>query len=351
MRRIRQLLSATVFLLLIGLIIGAQVLAGDDYQTKELLMTALLAPTQYSYQGTIVSVVWSGQHSCSSVIQNYHQAPSYNRWEFVDTCGEPQSIIIDNAQERWEISPTESKVRVAPSIERCDLAEAHAELIRLYQNYTVSQVGTGQIVGRQTKVLDLSPKFQGNPRQVLWIDTSTGLVLRWEKYKPDGNLSQLGYFSSFELVDKLEPTLFQYTPKYGEVVERRDGSSLPQEVVDLQKQLGEVIRYPGTLPPGYQFSRARVLSRYQPNDTVHLQFTDGLNSISVFETFRPFSGVIQWETLLDRAARMTMEDTQVFLVATPEGYVLSWNKGYVAYSVVGDVPIQELKILVHSLRE
>lgn len=336
--------------LLLTLVVGAVQAQPRVLEGVEFLELVAKAPTIYSYQGEMISVTWNGDQATSQKVRYYHAVPDDNRWEFLDEKDRVELVVIDDSQRRWEVSPDQSSVRITDSLQCCDLAQVQSELVRLYQNYEVFIVGSGLVAGQEAILLNLVPRYSGNPRLVLWIDAETGVVLRWEKYNSAGDMTQMGMFTKYEVVGELDEGLFKYKPSTAEKVIIEDSPAIPEEVVYIQKQLGEVVRYPTGLPPGYHFSQGRVLSRYRPADTVQLQFTDGLNCISVFETFHPVPHFFTGETGL-AATKILMDDTQVYLVQTVEGFVLNWSKGHVTYSIVGDVPVEQIRQIAHSLRE
>ncbi|MBO8126095.1 MAG: hypothetical protein H0Z38_02545 [Firmicutes bacterium] len=335
----------TFTLALLVLTAGLHALAGEKYD--RLLEMAILAPKRFSYSGTMVNVTWSGQDAASTKLRFYHAAPGQSRWEVLDDEGQVKVVVIEDFKRRWEIYPAEHKVYVTSSLECC-LNESYAELARLNANYEIRVNGTGQVAGRETVIISLRPRFSTSPARLIWLDTETGVVLRWEEYSGEGSLTELGVFTDFRIERSLDSELFHYHPGHKDQVKYHEYSELPQEVVELQKRTAAVIRYPSELPPGYRFSRGRVLSRYAPNDTVQLQFTDGLNCISIFQTFYP-AGPLEPGPHLEDATRMLMNNTPVYLVETPAGYVLSWTKGNVAYHIVGDIPIEQIRALAHSL--
>ncbi len=316
-----------------------------------LLESAVLAPFRHSFVGTMLNITWSDGSPESRVIKTFHGWPDRNRWEYLDSEGNPAFIIINNGGKQWEISLADRTVYVNDDgVGCCQLEEVPAELTRLFHNYRAICNGSAVIAGRETSIFALHPLHAGNPITMLWIDVDTGIVLRLERYSPDGDLLELRSYTSFELVEELDPSLFIYSPSIRDKVVHIEHPQLPEQVISLQKQLGERIRYPTSLPPGYQFSKGRVLSRFRPADTVQLQFADGLNSISVFQTFYPDTRSLRQGSPAMEATKLLMDETEAFLVQAGEGYVLTWHKGNVTYSIVGNLAVQELKRLAHSFR-
>lgn len=339
-------LALTIITLLIFTTLPDLALAQPD---PGLLEKAVLAPFRHSFVGTMLNTTWSDGRPESWVIKTFHRWPDRNRWEYLDAQGNPVFIIINNAGKQWEISLLDRTVYISDGVGCCLPEEVPAELTRLFHNYQAAYNGSALIAGRETAIFALRPLYASNPTTVLWIDVETGIVLRLERYSPDGDLLEMRAYSSFELVEDLDPSLFVYSPSIRDKVVRIEHPELPEQVVLLQKQLGQTIRYPTNLPPGYRFTKGRVLSRFRPADTVQLQFADGLNSISVFQTFYPDNWSIRPGSPA-QATKLLMEETEAFLIRTTDGYVLTWHKGNVTYSIVGNLAVQDLMRLAHSFR-
>ena len=156
----------------------------------------------------------------------------------------------------------------------------------LLSNYEVIKKGTEKIANRQTEVLQILPKREGNPKKKLWIDKETFMPLRREHYNSDGTLTTLTFYTKIDYDAKIKDSDF-LPPKGWRIIEP------PQMMQKYSKErISEIVGFdivePNYVPEGYVLDGFYLL---QPpmcrRKGVHLRYVDGLNTISVFERPSP----------------------------------------------------------------
>jgi negative regulator of sigma E activity len=138
----------------------------------------------------------------------------------------------------------------------------------LLRNYRVRRQGTGTVAGRRVVELVIEPRHQGNPTKRVWIDPTCRMALREEVRDSQGRLLAASEFERFEQVRELPAGLFE-PPSSS--TEWTPPSALPFSPLR-----------PRYVPPGYQEVR-RAAARRGPFQGVHLRYTDGLGTISLFQ--------------------------------------------------------------------
>jgi negative regulator of sigma E activity len=150
------------------------------------------------------------------------------------------------------------------------------------RNYEATHAGSECIGGRQTDIVDLTPRHRAGGSRRLWVDRGTGLVLRSREQSSSGQMR-----SSMEL------TRVVYCPVSGGEIAASTGRQWPASesaprvtAQEAARRAGIVVNEPRYIPKGYELEGIRV-HRCRcgcGQRAAHLRYTDGLNSISVFLT-------------------------------------------------------------------
>ncbi len=303
------------------------------------LRSAATAPRRVSYEGTKTVTIWTGQVR-SSHVHVYHAAPDRTRLEYLAAGNQPQRIVVITGRTQMEYVPSRNEVLVRPAPETDEEALRRQILPQILANYAVTFEGTQQVAGREARVVDVRSQFPGRPRLRIWIDTATRLILRVEKYRPDGALREASAFISIQLNPALSPDLFVLTPPPGAQVQtRRGGSNLP--IDQIARRVGFTPRLPAYLPAGYQPVRSGVVTvRGRP--TAAFAFSDGVSTLTLFESLGAEGAPPNGKRVRIGAAQGTLSQRGV---AT----LLHWNSGGISYTLVGDLRQEELVRVAASI--
>lgn len=225
------------------------------------------------YAGTLSNTVYlQGRGQQSSV--KMHRNGARSRMEY--TSGPMRGdMVIDDGTAVYRLDQSSQTVYVAIS------PPASYNVKLLLASYNPVSLGTETVARRESQVVRLEPRTSGNPKAKLWIDTQTGVVLRNERYSYDGKLATKSVFTAIEFPSKLSVALFTPPPQWKKVTFTSDTS--PVTVARIKAETGFEPLKPSYLPQGY------VLEGYYNRHTgsgrpaAVLKYTDGLNSITVFE--------------------------------------------------------------------
>jgi negative regulator of sigma E activity len=168
---------------------------------------------------------------------------------------------------------------------------ADAEFNLLLSNYTLSDLLTDTVAGRDVWMMELRPKKDGKPHQQLWIDKKSGVVLENKRYRPQDQYAVVSRFVRFSTNQpgsapqkKREKEDDLADQKRKAVEHGLDPDFLSQD--DWEQATGRKFLFPDSLPHGFSFESIDFFPI--GNDMVsHVRYIDGLVVLSVFETSRP----------------------------------------------------------------
>ncbi|HEY3284813.1 MAG TPA: sigma-E factor regulatory protein RseB domain-containing protein [Armatimonadota bacterium] len=143
---------------------------------------------------------------------------------------------------------------------------AEERLSLLLRNYRLKREGTGQVAGRKATVLSISPRRPGNPSQTLWIDDDTGIVLRNQLRNCFGAMVSDTAFVKLDL-------------------NPGPANKLPFPDPPKRPEPGFLLLRPTYVPTGYQYVATEGIE-IRGQQAAHLMYTDGLNTISLFQRIR-----------------------------------------------------------------
>ncbi len=189
-------------------------------------------------------------------------------------------------------------------------------------------VGPGPTVaGRPTHEIEATDRHEGLVRERLYLDASTSLLLRREQLDTHGRtVRAVGFTSIGEPTGAFVGALPSEAPR------------APVRSSNHQPKVLEQVAAPFRAP-GNAGDRFRLIGRYdESGDTLHLFYSDGLFSVSVFEQ----EGDLDAKGLPAGAESRTVEGRDVRQYRTPGGVVMVWQSGDVVYTTVSDAPVDQI---------
>ena len=296
------------------------------------LRSAATAPRRVSYEGTKTVTIWAGQGRASHV-RVYHEAPDRTRLEYLAAGDQPQRIVVITGGRQVEFIPSRNEVIQRSAPEPDEAALTRQILPQILANYTLSFRQIEPVAGRAARMIDVQSQFPGRPRLRVWIDTATRLILRLERYGPDGALREASAFLSIQINPVLSPDLFVLTPSPGaQIRTRQGGGNLTME--EIAHQVGFTPQLPAYLPAGYQLVRSRVVTlRGRPTAT--FAFSDGVSTLTLFESLGP-------EGAPRNGKRIRIGAAQGAAAQRGVATLVHWNSAGISFTLVGDLRQEEL---------
>jgi len=336
----RVMVAAGVLVLMVAGVNLAAPVPQLPLSPAAVLQLAMGAPRLIDYEGTkIISVQRNGQTETVTAAES-HKRPDMTRVEYLSPDDVAGRLIVDDGQIAWHYEPRMNMAFEGPTMEGRSASE---DLDLLHRNYHVSALGTDEILGRPVYVLALEPDGSGATRE-LWVDQATGTVLRTEERDPSRGLLLATYFSRISFSLNLPAAYFQFRPPAGarvfQMFTMSGGPSMPPAA--LQQQARFDVLVPPVLPEGYVF-RGGTVSQFGPLTSVHLQYSDGENLLSLFEA--P-TGSIGWP-----AGGQTVQVGAQTARLVDLGYLraLIWEDRGVHLAAVGTMPAGTLLVIAAQL--
>jgi negative regulator of sigma E activity len=150
------------------------------------------------------------------------------------------------------------------------------------RNYTARVTGEATVAGRQTRVVEITPRDGGEPAWRLWVDRETGLALKRERYNYAGELTMATEYLSLHFGAPAPAELFAIPSGWAR--KERDGAGARLSVEALSKRVGFEVAQPGYLPSGYVLVGGYLGHGLDRGPGMaELRYTDGLRLMSVFE--------------------------------------------------------------------
>lgn len=246
-----------------------------------MMMRVTEACTKNSFAAAGKTSVRYRERLVVSDIKMYHKKPNKCRIEY---CTPPLKGLVVGSDGRcaWRFDPGLRKVVVQPR-ESTGCMDRDTGMRLLLDNHCVEAAGDRIVAGRPARVLVVKSR-SGEIRKRLCVDASTCVTLRSEDYDDRGTMRSSTEFKSIRYTDDLPDSLFACPKNAAPIVTRPSGKTM--SLPDLSKALGFQVKVPQYVPRGYKLDGYRLYPCpcRHGHKSAYIRYTNGLNSISVFET-------------------------------------------------------------------
>lgn len=222
----------------------------------------------------------------------------------------------------------------------------------LGRNYASSVVGSGEAAGRDVVILELK-RHTGELAAKMWLDEKTALPLRREIYDQSGRLARLTGYLDFAVnertPDRTRTVADVSALGAGELMSgegvaqwRANGWALPDSLGSLQ--LVEVRKRTAADTASAIASDAEDSEDAEEApgaEVLHLVYSDGLSTVSVFEQAGRFDASEGW-------SKRKLAGHQVWAMGGMPG-AIAWSAKGKVYTVVADAGAPELETVIAGL--
>ncbi|MEN6520655.1 MAG: MucB/RseB C-terminal domain-containing protein [Armatimonadota bacterium] len=282
----------------------------------DLLKKSEAAEQNISYRGLKFADITVGRRTIRAHFKIVHQKPNCTRTEYFQPSELAGIIVVEKNADYWRFLPSQghwqhNKWELAP--QRINLA---------LKNYKVTKAGQDVVAGRQAYVLRLTPRKRGNPSETVWIDTVYHLVLKNELKNSSGTTISVSAFR-------------QITFEPGNITAA--AFMVPRNIKAQNNpvpDLGFTVVKPKYMPKGYSFVQTTSVPVGNDVYAAHLMYTNGINTISIFERKAGGKNSGNWNSGLGNVANM-----------------VRFNHGRVIFTIIGDIAKQELQRIADSLKK
>jgi sigma-E factor negative regulatory protein RseB len=194
-------------------------------------------------------------------------------WESMESLnGEARKIVRHN-NEVISIYPDRKLVTVSKMGDKPGLHPTLPEnLDKLANYYTINQLGDDRIAGRETSVLNVQPKDAYRYGYTYWLDNETRVLLKCDLLDENGDIVEQMMYTSFNNQSEVPPSAFNIP----------DLSGYTSQSLDRNRGKQANIGWRATnMPQGFMLTQS-TLRNDEDNESLHLMYSDGLASVSVF---------------------------------------------------------------------
>jgi outer membrane lipoprotein-sorting protein len=304
-----------------------------------------MAPRSVSYVGQVETVRFSSNRASATIVKIEHRAPSLTRRWFVAPEALYGDYVITRGPATYQFDTKLERVTVTHAAQAGEPFSPLDDFGEVLENYRALYEGSETIADRATVSIVLINKYTGERAMRVWIDRDTHLVLKREEYHANGSVAAQTRFEDVRYTGSIPDGIFSTDPPNGYAVVAGQDAAKPSLDIDAKiKDAGFSPYRPQDLPQGFDIKSADVTT-VNGVRTLHLLYSDGLRSISLFENdanaAADFGTARPKTTHFEGHVAEYLEDGPTTL--------LTWKEHGFAFALVGDLLIPELVQIARSV--
>lgn len=311
---------------------------------SQLLRDAVAAYSKYSYVGQVQNVDYGTSRADAVLFRIEHRAPdSTRRWYLA-----PESMygdsIVSKGDTSFDIDQKHKRVIVIRDDAIDDQVAEDDNFGLLLHNYRAVMGPDDNIAGRRALSVLLVNKYTGETVMRIAVDAATRLVLQKDRYAPSGSVSHSMRFEQISFTNAIPQQLFS-VPSSG--YSRVNGPSHGLPSNDLQavvRTAGFKALGPKYLPEGF-LPIAGDVSDIKGVRTLHLLYSDGLRTISLFENAR--GAAVDMSSYKVHQTKVGSHAAQYVLDGSTT--LLAWAGSNLHFALVGEIARDELVRIASSV--
>jgi negative regulator of sigma E activity len=310
-----------------------------------LLRASIAAPKTVSYVGQFQTVRFSSNRASATIVKVEHRAPgSTRRWYVAPESLYGDYVILRGAT-TYQFDTKNDKVTVSHNPQLDSQISAAGSFDRVMQNYRAILDGNETVADRATVSVELINKYTGERSVRVWIDRETHLVLKKEEYHANGSVASQTRFDELRYTNTIPRDIFSTdTPAgYARVV-APDIAMMEADIDHVVGEAGFKPFEPHSLPQGFSEISGDV-SNVSGVRTLHLLYSDGLRSISLFENAT--GAAADFGALHPKTVSFEGHDGQY--VEDGPTTLLTWKEHGLYFALVGDLMRNELIEIAKSV--
>jgi negative regulator of sigma E activity len=316
----------------------------SESEAMQDLRDAIAAPDRQSYVGLVQTVEYGSAHADASVYRIEHRAPVLTRRWYLA----PQSLyndqIISRGDTTYNLDVRHKKLIVSRDDAIDDQVAIDDNFALLKKNYRAIPAPDETIAGRTAEAIVLVNRYTGQTVMRIWIDAQTRLVLQKERYAANGAVTYSTRFEQIRYTNDIPRAVFD-VPQSG--FDRTQGPNHGLPSNDLQavvRAAGFDAKGPKYLPEGF-VPVAGDVTDIKNIRTVHLLYSDGIRTVSLFENAR--GAAVDLSKFSVRTTKVENGDAQY--VETGATTLLAWAHDALHYTLVGELSRDELVRIAASV--
>ena len=308
-----------------------------------LVFDAISAPASVSYTGVVESIRIGTEGSDVSVYRIEHLAPALTGHFYTTPASlHGDEVITQGKRGYWVDARRRRIVQSSNGAVNDEIAFAD-NYILMRANYEAVEQPDESFDGRSVDVVALLNKYTHRSTLLLRIDRQTKLVLDKQEYGPDGALVDEVRFESVRYTANIASSDFSLPKTFSRV----DGPRFAQPSDDVNRVLrsaGFNTRDPKFLPEGFSPVEGKLVA-IQGVRTVHLLYSDGIRTVSLFENATA-SG-LEMTRMHPQATTVSGRPAQY--AENGETTLLAWSGPGLHFVLVGELSLGELQRIAASI--
>lgn len=309
-----------------------------------MLRAAVTAQARLSYVGEVENTAFGTDRSAAVLFRVEHRAPDLTRRWYLAPTSMYGDSIISRGDTNYNIDPRNHRITVVHDDALDDQVALDDNFNLLLANYRAVSGPNVTVAGRPAREVLLQNRYTNQTVMRVALDAATGLVLEKSAFAADGSVSREMRFETIHFTNAIPLDLFR-VPAAGYT--RVNGHGHGRLTADLQRAVakaGFAARGPRYLPEGFVPITGDV-STLQGVRTLHLLYSDGLRTISLFENDRGAAVNLQ------RFRRVKVQigsRAGEYMMDGPTGLV-AWSAGPLHFALVGDLSRTEMLRIAESV--
>jgi len=298
-----------------------------------------------SYAGRLENVRFGSSRSEATIYRIEHRAPNLTRRWYIA----PQSLYGDwtvmRGSQSYNVDVRHRQVIVSTNAVVGDQVTLADNVGLLMSNYRPLLGSPDTIAGRPAAEIALMNRYTGQIAMRVWIDKQTHLVLEKESYAPNGSVIAHMRFDKIRYANDLPAAIFEAPRLTGFAIVRGLSHGAPtNDFGSVVRAAGFQARSPKYLPEGFLPVTGDV-SDIKGIRTLHLLYSDGIRTISLFENNR--GAAVDLSRYKAQSTRVENHDAQY--VQDGPTTLLTWAETGLHFTLVGDLSRTELARIAASV--
>lgn len=318
--------------------------AASAQDGSQLLRDAVAAYSKYSYIGQVQNIDFGTNRADAVLFRIEHRAPDETRRWYLA----PESLygdsIISRGDTNYDVDPAKKRVIVVRDDALDDQVAQDDNFGLLLNNYRAVIGPEDNVAGRRAISVLLVNKYTGETVMRIALDAQTKLVLQKERYSPTGSVSHQMRFENIRFTNDIPAQLFDVP---GKGYTRKEGPSHGLPSNDLQalvRAAGFKALGPKYLPEGF-LPIAGDVSEIKGVRTLHLLYSDGLRTVSIFENAR--GAAVNMSQFTIHQTKVRTQPAQ-YVVEGPTT-LLAWAQDNLHFAMVGEISRDEMLRIASSI--
>ncbi|MDQ6823593.1 MAG: DUF4367 domain-containing protein [Candidatus Eremiobacteraeota bacterium] len=328
---------------LAALAVGA-IAANAQQNANSLLRSGIDAPNSVSYVGQVQNVEFGQSRADATIFRIEHKSPDLTRRWYVA----PQSLygdsIISRGDTSYNVDVKHGRIIVSKDDAIDDQVAMDDNFSLLTHNYT-SVIGPDETVaGRRAISVLLINKYTGQTVMRVWLDSATHLVLQKERYANNGSITYQMRFDQIRYTSAMPTAMFNVPGRGFARVRGADHGAVSSDIANVVRMAGFHARFPQHVPNGFT-PVGGVVADVKGVRTLHLLYSDGIRTISLFENAR--DSAVDMSRFQVRTADVHGNEGR-YVVDGPTT-LLAWSQAGLHLALVGELSRDELLKIAGSI--